>query len=332
MLTFKDLPKLDTHVHINHFNPAMIENAIRNNIKYLSINVDVDEYPPIPEQEEIIIRLKKDFGNSINYAASFEAAGWEDPKWTGRTLDEIKKSLDRGAVGVKVWKNIGMTLRDKTGNYVMVDDPSLDPIYDFLAANDVTLLGHIGEPKNCWLPLGEMTVASDRDYFSKNPDFHMYLHPEMPSYQSQLDARNNMLTKHPGLKFVGLHLTCQEWSTGEIGKFLDRFPNAAVDLAERVCHLQYQALTDWKKVYDFLINYQDRIIYGTDLQYFKSTVTGKLIKEMDNRYAMHWQFFTSGETMTAPKVSGEFNGMKLPDEVIQKIYFENAKRWYKGFD
>ena len=332
MSSFTDIPKLDTHVHINHYNPVVIEHAIRNNFKFLSINVDVEGYPPIHQQEDVILRLKKDFGHHINYAASFEAAGWGNSGWTEKTLDALKRSLDRGAVGVKIWKNIGMTLRDARGNYVMADDPTLDPIYDYLAVNHVTLLGHIGEPKNCWLPLDEMTVSSDRDYFSKNPEFHMYLHPEMPSYQSQLDARDNLLTKHPRLKFVGLHLTSQEWSVDAVGEFLDRFPNAAVDLAERVCHLQHQAITDWQKVHDFMVRYQDRIIYGTDMQYFNTTDPDDLAASMENRYKNHWQFFTTKSLLTAPKVSGSFMGLGLPEDILLKIYSKNAMQWYPGFD
>ena len=70
----------------------------------------------------------------------------------------------------------------------------------------MTLLGHQGEPKNCWLPLDQMTVNSDREYFKAHPQYHMYLQPDMPSYERQMAVRDAMLARHPGLKFVGVHM------------------------------------------------------------------------------------------------------------------------------
>src|SRR5690625_5623257 len=92
----------------------------------------------------------------------------------------------------------------------------------------------------------------------------MYLQPHAPSYKDQLNARDRILAKHPNLTFVGLHLASLEWSVDEVASWLDRHPNAGVDLAERVCHLQYQAVDQRSKVISFMEAYQDRIIYGSD--------------------------------------------------------------------
>jgi hypothetical protein len=94
----------------------------------------------------------------------------------------------------------------------MIDDPRFDRILDFIEKNDITVIGHLGEPKNCWLPVDQMTIAGDKNYFTANPGYHMYLHPEFPSYEAQINARDNMLRKHPGLRFVGAHLGSLEWN------------------------------------------------------------------------------------------------------------------------
>ena len=80
------------------------------------------------------------------------------------------------------------------------------------------LMGHL-EPRNCWLPLEEMTVKNDRRYFQNNPQYHMYLHPEMPSYEEQLAARDRMLGKHPNLPFLGAHFGSLEWSVDALARF-----------------------------------------------------------------------------------------------------------------
>ena len=245
--------------------------------------------------------------------------------------------MANGAVGVKVWKNIGFFLKDEKGKLVMIDNPRFDPVLDYLSKNHIPLIGHLGEHKNSWLPLDKMTVKGNRDYAAAHPDEHMYLHPERPSYETYINARDHMLEKHPDLVFIGAHLASLEWSVDELAKRLDKFPNMAVDMAERISHLQYQAITNWQKVHDFFIKYQDRILYGTDLRINamdivnnKITAPADLKNHIHNVWLRHWKFFTAGDKMRVPKVDGEFKGLKLPKEVIDKIYRKNAEKWLPG--
>lgn len=320
--------KIDAHVHFNGLRDDLIRYGIENGFNFLSINTDIPFFPSIDEQEKVILKLKKEYPSHINYATTFSCKNWGNSTWLQESLDRIKKSLDQGAIGVKIWKNIGMSLKDETDNFVLVDHASFDPIYDFLSQNKIPLLGHIGEPKNCWLPLDKMTVDQDRKYFAEHPEFHMYRLPHFPDYLDHINARDTMLSKHPNLRFVGLHLSSQEWETNEVAKFLDTYPNAMVDLAERICHLQHQTVTDWEKVRDFMIKYQDRIIYGSDVIDDLSLSEDELISYMDGRYKMHWDFFTKNEAMSAPKVSSGFNGLGLPMQVVRKIYTGNASGFY----
>src|SRR5262249_30595921 len=147
---------------------------------------------------------------------------------------ELTTAFDNGAVAVKVWKNIGMDLRDANQRLVMIDDAKFDPVFAFIAGRGKPLIGHQGEPRNCWLPLEQMTVNNDREYFREHPQYHMFLHPEMPSYEQQIQARDRMLARHPAMKFVGAHLASLEWSVDELARFLDSHPDATVDLAARM--------------------------------------------------------------------------------------------------
>ena len=110
----------------------------------------------------------------------------------------------------------------------MIDDPRFDSLFAFLEKNRVPVVGHLGEPRNCWLPVNQMTVKGDISYFTQWPVYHMYKHPEMPSYEDQISARDNMLAKHPTLTFVGAHLGSLEWNVDSLAARLDRFPNMAV--------------------------------------------------------------------------------------------------------
>lgn len=330
--TMDDFPfvqKFDAHMHINTHSELLVNFAKANNLGLLSINVDVPDFPLLEQQQEFTTGHLKNYPAHFAFIASFRIQDMEEPGWLEKTIARLDNAFERGAVGVKVWKNIGMEYKDKDGNFVMIDDPRLDPVFDFIAKKNKTLLGHLGEPKNCWLPVEEMTVDNDKEYFRHHPEYHMYLHPEYPSYQKQIEARDHMLEKHPGMRFVGAHLASLEWSVDEIAERLDRFPNLAVDMAERISHLQYQAVNEYEKVRDFFIKYQDRILYATDITVDDSMSPEAVQANAYSTWINHWRFFVSDEIMEAPEVSGKFPALHLPKKVIDKVYTTNIKKWYR---
>jgi len=325
---YATVEKYDAHVHVNSYNPAFLDFARANNFRLLSLNVAAPEYVSIEKQQDFATTHLKKYAGMLAYTTSFHIENMDNPGWQENTIAYLRESFAKGACGVKVWKNIGMEFKDKQGSFVMIDDPRLDPVLDFIEKNNKTLVGHLGEPKNCWLPLEKMTVKNDREYFEGHPEYHMYLHPEYPSYEQQIAARDNMLAKHPGLRFDGAHLASLEWSLDEVAKRLDKYPNMVVDMAERISHIQYQAVHDHKKVYDFFIKYQDRVLYSTDLVFDDSQETAVQLKHADEVWKNHWTFFTSDQTMEAPEVNEKFKALHLPKGVIDKLYRENAERWF----
>ncbi|AHM63039.1 amidohydrolase [Flammeovirgaceae bacterium 311] len=335
---FGSIKKYDTHVHIREETDTLfIQQAQQDNFVLLNINVNSSTGKPVHEQQAFALKQIKAYPNQIAYATTISLKNWNSENWEKETLDYLKDSFSKGAVAVKLWKNIGLELKDTNGEFVMIDHPRFDPILSYLTKNNIPLIGHIGEPKNTWLPLTEMTVHGDRDYFTEHPQQHMYLHPEFPSYMDLINARDRMLEKHPDLKFIGAHLGSLEWSVDELAIRLDKYPNMAVDMAERISHLQYQSITERQKVHDFFLKYQDRLLYATDLRLTAADLVLKGVTDpadiqqhAHEVWLRHWQFFTTDQSMRVPKVEGEFRGLKLPTEVIDKIYRENAERWIPG--
>lgn len=327
---FQNVKKMDAHVHINAVNPYLIEQARDDNFKLLTINTDVPYFDlSVKEQFEIANQLQEKYPDVVSFISTFEVDNFNNQNWPDKNLQFLKKTLEDGAVGIKTWKNIGMELRDEDSIFVMIDDPAFDPIINFIKKNDVALLNHVGEPKNCWLPVEEMTVNNDRFYFREHPQYHMYLHPEYPSYEELIASRDRMLDRNPEIRFVGAHLGSLEWSVKELASTLDKYPNMAVDMAARICHLQHQAIEDYDQVRDFIIKYQDRLLYGTDIEVDHST-TGKEKSQWHEIWLNDWKFFVTDEMLDADEVNGSFKGLRLPKPVINKIYYENAKLWYKG--
>ena len=326
---FSSLKKIDTHIHLNSESNALDEQAKADNFILLDVNVDAPSYPPMTEQRRLAVGHATQNPDQVQLLTAFTMKEWNSPQWTSKTLGELKSIFSKGALGIKVWKNIGMVEKDSSGKFVMIDDPKFDSVINFVIQQDKTVMGHLGEPKNCWLPVDQMTVNNDRTYFKAHPEYHMFLHPEYPSYIDQIDARDRFLERHPDMRFVGAHLGSLEWSVDELAKRLDRFPNMAVDMAARICHLQYQTINDREKVRAFIIKYQDRLIYATDTGIELSTNAETAKRELHETWLRDWRYFTSDESMIVDEVNGEFKGLKLPREVIDKIFFHNAVRWFK---
>jgi predicted TIM-barrel fold metal-dependent hydrolase len=327
---FRRVEKIDAHVHIHGTADRFMMQAIHDNFRILTINVDYPDFPATPEQERDAVSLQQRYPGRVAFAATFSVQNFAAPDWTEVALQQIDVALKDGAVGVKIWKNIGMSLKDSEGRYVMPDDPRLEPIMARLERDHVVLLGHQAEPLNCWLPFEKMTVRSDRDYFREHPQYYMYQHPEMPSHDTILLARDRMLNAHPALHFDAVHLASLEWDVDKVGSFLDRFPNANVDLAARLVHLEFQAVRNPRKVRQFLLRYQDRILYGSDDSYGPGDFDAAAVAEVHSGWVEDWRFLTTSDRLHSSDFANAFHGVHLPREVIDKIYRRNAQSMFTG--
>ncbi len=322
---FQRVEKIDAHVHLHGTAERFMAQALQDNFRILTINVDDADFPPISEQQQAAQSLQKRYPGRVAFAATFAVEGFQRPGWAGATLEHIEAALAEGAVGVKIWKNIGMELRDPDASYVMPDDARLEPIIAALERNHAVLLGHQAEPLNCWLPYAKMTVRSDRDYFREHPQYYMYQHPQMPSHDAILAARDRLLSAHPALRFDAVHLASLEWDVDRVAAFLDRFPNASVDVAARMVHLQYQAASDREKVRRFLLRYQDRILYGSDTAYGPVDSDAGALSEVHSGWLEDWRFLVTADVMHSRDFSASFRGLRLPRDVIDKLYRRNAQ-------
>lgn len=325
---FGHVEKIDVHVHVNSADPAFIDQARADNFKLLTINVEYPDFPPIDDQQNCALTHKQNHPEAIAFATTFSMTAWNDPDWQQKVTDRLDDSFARGAVAVKVWKNIGMEFRASDGKLVMIDDPKFDAVFQHIGQQQKVLIGHQGEPKNCWLPIDAMTVNNDKGYFKNHPQYHMFLHPEMPSYEDQMAARDRMLEKNREIHFIGAHLASLEWSVDEVAKFLDRFPNATVDLAARMGQVQYQSSRDREKVRSFFIKYQDRILYATDLTQAPNANADEFKKEVHEKWLADWKYFNTDSTMSVPELDESFQALALPKNVVEKIYRSNALRFF----
>ena len=334
---FAHVAKFDAHVHANVDDPRFIAVARRDRFEILSINVDYPDFPPLPEQAAIAGSLRKADARVFHFATTFPMDGFGTPGWTERTDAMIDAAVAKGAVAVKVWKNIGMVAKDPEGKRVFLDDPRFDGVMAHLEKRGIPLIAHQAEPKNCWLPLEQMTTENDRSYFREHPEYYMFLHPEEPSYEALMAARDRFVARHPKLAFDGAHMASLEWSVDELAKFFDAHPGAVVDLAARLSNLQVQSNADVAKVRAFFVKYQDRILYGTDLtdsppdpaaRAQNPPATDDFPGEADAVWRADWRYLATPLSQRVEAIQADAVGLNLPKSVIDKIYWKNARKFF----
>jgi Amidohydrolase len=328
MADFASVDKVDIHVHINTSDTALIDQAAADHFRLLTINVDYPDFPPLADQQRIAEALVASHPERVAFAAAFSMQGWDEPGWQQGVIQRLDSAFAQGAVAVKVWKNIGMEFRDAKGHLVMIDDPKFDAVFEFIRQRNKVLIGHQGEPRNCWLPVADMTVNNDKEYFREHPQYHMFLHPEMPTYEEQMAARDRMLERNPRIKFMGAHMASLEWSVDRLAAFLDRYPNTVVDLAARMGQVEFQSNQNRAKVRRFFIRYQDRLLYGTDTAQNIGDKSQELRREAHENWLRDWRYLNTEQSFKVPELDAPVHGLGLPKDVVRKIYSANAQRWY----
>jgi hypothetical protein len=323
---FARVRKLDAHVHINVLDAAFREQARDDNFELMAINVDYPDFPELSLQRAAAVAQVKADAARVHWATTFSMRGFGRKDWAGNVNAALAADAAAGATAVKIWKNVGMAEKDAGGKLIMLDNPAISPVAEQIQKLGLTLIGHQGEPHNCWLPLEQMTTDNDREYFRNHPNYHMYLHPEMPGYEDQIGARDRFVAAHPTLRFVGAHLGSLEYDVERIGAFLDKFANASVDMAARMSQVQYQSVRDYEKVRNFFIRYQDRLLYGTDLTLNPGEDALEFKRSAHAVWTRDWRYLATEEGQRVEIIKADVRGLALPREVIDKVYYRNAVR------
>jgi predicted TIM-barrel fold metal-dependent hydrolase len=324
---FAALHPIDAHVHVFKTGSEFQDMLQDEHLTLLNVLVVDDTWPPrkqLQPQIDDAWKLVHSSKGHVFLCTTFDGYKFTSPTFTDDSVRQINRDLKDGAIAVKIWKTFGMEIKDSEGKYVLPDDPKLKPIYADIAAHGKTLLAHLAEPDLAWEPLD---VKKDplAQYYIENPQWHMLDKPGVPSKKTILEARDRVLEQNPRLRVVGVHLGSMEKDLDDIGRHLDKYPNFAVDTAARMEYLMYG---DREKVRAFLVKYQDRVIYGTDLDVNPDANVAESVKSWKQTYINDWKFFATDETF--PVEGRQVHGLKLPASLLQKIYRTNAQHWIKG--
>ena len=216
-----------------------------------------------------------------------------------------------------------MEIKDSSGKYLLPDDPIFQPIYHDIAEPNKTLIIHAAAVDAAWQPQSQ--DPSGFRYFEANPQWDMSTKPDAPHKKDILDARDRLLAENPNLRVVAPHLGSMEAQLDELGMRLDRYPNFAVDVSARVHNL---TLLPPETVRAFLIKYQDRVLYGTDLSNSATDKDDSITQTWRKQYLLDWRYLSTNDTFDY--WGRKAQGLGLPQPVLRRLYRENAMRWIPG--
>jgi uncharacterized protein len=244
----------------------------------------------------------------------FANVNWSNagPGFGPKAAAQLEADFNAGAMGLKVFKDLGMFARKADGSRLKVDDPELDPVWEMCAKHNAPVLIHIAEPQAFFEPLDfnnerwlELALYADRR------------HQTGVRFEELMTERNNMIKKHPKTNFILAHFGWHGNDLARAGTLLDQNPNVYYDVAAVLYDFGRQP----RAAHEFFIKYQDRVLFGKD-------------SYQPDEYPYYWRVFeTNDEYFDYYRDYHAFwklYGIGLPDPVLRKLYYQNALRLVPG--
>lgn len=257
--------------------------------------------------------------------ATFCHLDWREaavPGFGDRLADDVARSAAAGAKGLKVWKDLGLHVRDDLGELLMPDDARLAPVWASCAETGLPVMIHTADPVAFFDPLDARNERLEE--LLEHPDWWFGERERFPSFDRLLDAFESLVAGNPRTVFVGAHVGGFAEDLGWVRRMLDTYPNLHVDLAARVSELGRQP----RAARDLLLAHADRVLFGTDA-----------FPPDEATYRIHFRFLETADEHFAystedvpPQGRWTISGLDLPEEVLAAVYARNARRVIPGLD
>tara|TARA_R110000868_G_scaffold235273_3_gene489050 strand:+ start:20546 stop:21658 length:1113 start_codon:yes stop_codon:yes gene_type:complete len=310
-------PFIDIHSH--HWRMATQDNGfVARQMDSLNMKVLVNLSGRSGDalKEMVDVTSKQAPGRFIIFA-NIDFEGMDEPNWTDRTVAQLQLDYENGARGIKIFKNLGLTVLDSNGNRVQTDDPRIDPVWAKAGDLGIPVLIHTGEPAVFWDPIDE---HNERWIEMKNfPDRHRGDSTKYPSWEIVMAEQWNVFRKHPETTFINAHFGWMANDLERLGKHLDEFPNVYAEIAAIIAELGRQP----RFAKEFFIKYQDRLLFGKDTYRPEEYYTYFRVLESKDEY---FDYFRKRHAFW------KMYGLGLPDEVLKKVYYKNALKIVPDID
>lgn len=258
---------------------------------------------------------------------TFTEPAWDlmtSPDYEKKQVELLEQAKQDGAHGLKVLKRLGLVQRDQNGKLFKVDDPRFDAMWDACGRLGFSVSIHVSDPLAFFDPIDPHNERFEE--LNNHPDWSFH-GKDFPTNDEILEARDRMIARHPNTKFTVLHVgNCAE-DLARVSRMLETFPNTNVEIGARIGELGRQPRTAAK----FFEKYQDRIMFGTD-----ATPNGFAYPQQlygDALYQIYFRFletedeyFDYAPAEVPPQGRWRIYGLGLSDEILKKVYHDNAAR------
>lgn len=245
---------------------------------------------------------------------SFEGVGNEG--WGEAAANQLEEDVRHGAVGLKIYKSLGLRNQDIHGNRLAIDDPRLNPVWEKCAELGIPVLIHAADPKPFW---DDMNGDNERWLELKTRPGRKRSDTNPAPWQQIIDEQHNMFRNHPNTTFINAHMGWYANDLARLGKLIEELPNMYVGIAAVIAELGRQP----RFAHDFFVKYQDKILFGKDSWKPEEFPTYFRVLESDDEYFPYHKKYHAFWPMY---------GMDLPDEVLKKVYYKNALKIVPGLD
>jgi predicted TIM-barrel fold metal-dependent hydrolase len=265
---------------------------------------------------KMIRNIEANYPNRFLVFTNIDFDGIGDKGWSEKVIRQLEEDVKNGACGLKIFKSLGLRITDSAGNRVPVDDPRIDPIWEKCGELGIPVLIHSADPAPFWQPHDE---HNERWLELKERPGRKRSDKDPAPWQQIIDEQHHVFRKHPETIFINAHLGWYGNDLLKLGELLDQIPNMYSEIGAVLGELGRQP----KMARNFMIQYQDRVLFGKDawvpeeyFTYFRVLETADEYFDYYRKRHAYWKIY----------------GIDLPDDVLKKIYYKNALRIIPGID
>ena len=225
-------------------------------------------------------------------------------------INILRDAKKDGAIGLKVYKSLGLTDKDSNGNRIAVNDPRIDPIWEECGKLGFPVLIHSADPASFWKPKDK----NNERWLELKQKPNRYRNPELfPSFESIIAEQHNVFEKHPKTIFINAHLGWMGSDLDRLSSHLDKYPNVVTEIGAVLAELGRQP----KRARKFFTDHQDKILFGKDAYNQQEYYTYFRVLETEDEYFDYYR---------KRHAFWKMYGLGLPDSILKKVYYKNALR------
>jgi predicted TIM-barrel fold metal-dependent hydrolase len=308
-------PFIDVHTHHRDVTPARLDQLVKD---MNSLNMGLMINSPVRGGHgkwvaDAAAASKAHSPARFRVMTNMDDTKLEDPDYGARAAAQLETDIKAGAIGLKVWKQFGMTTSDSKGR-IHVDDPRFDPVWAMAGKHKIPVLIHTADPWGLFQPMDknnerwlELKIQSRRNQ-SAQTDY---------TWEQLIEEQHRLFARHPQTTFIAAHLGWLGHDLGRLGQLLERLPNVYAEIGAITSELGRQP----RAAHRFFVKYQDRILFGKDAYnvaeyhvYFRLLETEDEHFDPIRKYHGIWKLY----------------GLALPDDVLKKLYYKNALKIFPG--